>query len=497
MARIPGAHWCATSPVRASRASAGWCATSPAHASPASAGRKRSAAELLDLVDAQELNKLFKDFAVSLAKIPEESADAAALIEARWNKLGLDAAAGGSLRPAGRRNVMAHLLHVAFEGDSAWLERVIISEAHFGCNATQLMKDAARRASRESMVKGLQNGTPHFAAMKAIDRCRAATVTVPTLVDRMQMTMLQQKVEKIEQKVDQKATMAPAAPQPETEGELQVPDGMADVRPGEQLPFPRIQASSCPGRTSGLDKASSQDAVEHRSGGGGCVLAVADGHGEGGEAVAKALALTAAERVARHHVLSDEDWAKLFADLQQSVSHEIGGSTLSVVHVAREFVSLAWVGDTQMLVLLRDGAWQLTPKHVLSEPGELQIVQANGGRVVDVHKKLPDQSDVVVRRLLGGGGDRLTGLTVSRSLGDKDYPALHRAPTTWRFRRADVAAVWAATDGLWDVAGTCVQEVVSTLSAEKLVMMARASWLHQTGGVAADDITVATIQPDA
>lgn len=212
--------------------------------------------------------------------------------------------------------------------------------------------------------------------------------------------------------------------------------------------------------------------------GGALVVAVFDGHG--GAAVAEHAARHTLEAVgtALASALRGEVfWRRVFERID--LAAPACGSTATLLLLRDGVLSLAWVGDSRVLLVTDRGCRVLTADHRIGRESERRRVEAAGAVIVPPYVVDP------------GTGN---GLMVTRALGDRELRRVGILPepeTASRHLEPGDMALIAATDGLWDVAGdeevaTVCREAAPQVAASRLVAL-----VGERGG--ADNVSVALV----
>lgn len=237
------------------------------------------------------------------------------------------------------------------------------------------------------------------------------------------------------------------------------------------------------------------------------LVAVFDGHGEGGHHVAGQVKRIFEKQAAS--IASDPSGPaaglhRVFAQCQATLESQedlcgFSGCTASVAVIDpdAQTATLAHVGDSTLVVARCGAVVWATEDHKLEGEAERRII-ANGGEVREAAVR---GSTLCVRRVFAKSSE-FPGLAMSRALGDLEACRLgvlpHPEVVTIPFDR-DCALV-VASDGLWDVmpreaaAARATSAANADAVARSLVVEARALY---PGGGDVDDITAVVVLPRA
>jgi serine/threonine protein phosphatase PrpC len=178
---------------------------------------------------------------------------------------------------------------------------------------------------------------------------------------------------------------------------------------------------------------------------------------------------------------------------ESTINAEMSGSTCTVVFqpLDRKEITVAHVGDSRAIMMLRGGACQdLTEDHKPNLPGEKERIEKAGGRVV-----FDGYFNHRVFTRDGRGG-----LNMSRALGDT---VAHKAGVTATPETKTVQltgkeeALIICTDGVWEFIES--EEAVKLVhkyprdkvqsAAEELAKQSWDKWIEDSDGEVSDDIT--------
>ncbi|MFZ6035636.1 MAG: PP2C family serine/threonine-protein phosphatase [Patescibacteria group bacterium] len=142
----------------------------------------------------------------------------------------------------------------------------------------------------------------------------------------------------------------------------------------------------------------------------GWIAGLFDGHG-GSEGSAEAARLFAEELAAiREFSLTDEYLTDLFRRVDQALTGKNGGTTALVVIRSGDDCTCAVAGDSQCLMLEKEGALVINEPHDLTNDEERARIVQTGGRIINRHG---------IDRV---ANDTFTGsLMVTRALNDPEY----------------------------------------------------------------------------
>lgn len=166
---------------------------------------------------------------------------------------------------------------------------------------------------------------------------------------------------------------------------------------------------------------------------------VADGHGNGGEFYSERASQAIISEIGKfENKMTEDDFDKLFneADLHVSEIIEPGGTTMSVVMLEKDRIRGAYVGDSDIKLVGKDGLITgLSEPDRLNNPTEKERVEQTG-------------MTVMRNRVYAAG----KGINITRAIGDFDFrPAL--IPTPHKFsidiHPADKYLL-VASDGFWE-----------------------------------------------
>jgi serine/threonine protein phosphatase PrpC len=179
---------------------------------------------------------------------------------------------------------------------------------------------------------------------------------------------------------------------------------------------------------------------------------VADGHGKGGEFYAERATQSIVDQIGKHEgVIGEDEFVNFFngADIDTSEIIEPGGTTMSVVLLEKNHLKGAYVGDSDIKLIGKDGLITgLTKQDRLSNKEEMDRVVKTGA--------------MVVRNRVYAAG---SGINITRTIGDHDFkPALIPTPHTFEIEihPADKYLL-VASDGFWD-AGEGIEKEGKVLS---------------------------------
>lgn len=228
------------------------------------------------------------------------------------------------------------------------------------------------------------------------------------------------------------------------------------------------------------------------------VVGVFDGHGDEGH-TASALACTLAQESLTRLFLSDykdgkmEDYLRLVFELMgnrldKDPCSDDSGTTATIAIVYDSEVTVGHVGDSCGILISsktgysRPSARHVTPMHRTLYPTEAARIERAGGLIMD--------SYVVDKET------KRKGISVTRTLGDRD---MHKngcisVPEiqTLRLEPSDIAII-VATDGLWDVEGFVVRDVLTAAQEQDPQVINQLLMNQATESGPADDCTIATL----
>jgi len=189
--------------------------------------------------------------------------------------------------------------------------------------------------------------------------------------------------------------------------------------------------------------------------------------------------------------------------LEETPPHRLdideSGTTATIIFATPTDIYLANLGDSRAIAGQKktDGTFvvvDMSFDHLLSVESEMQRVVAHGGRVMPV---LDSRGRAVGPPRAWLQNKDVPGLMVSRSLGDRIGKGIgvSAEPYVTHMKKANVAFVIAASDGLWEVmtGADAVAFVANAIGrhenlSEILCVEARRRWILQEGAVM-DDIS--------
>lgn len=192
------------------------------------------------------------------------------------------------------------------------------------------------------------------------------------------------------------------------------------------------------------------------------LLAVFDGHG--GALVADRAAARTCEVVATALAGGGDAgiWPGVFGALDADIPD--CGSTATIVLIARDRLTAAWVGDSRALLVTAADCHVLTPDHRIGRLDERWRVVAAGAHIDPPYVMHPFSGQ---------------GLMVTRTLGDQALREIGIVPVpevTERRLTGHEVAVVLASDGLWDCvddeeAADAVRSAAPDVAAARLVAL--------------------------
>jgi serine/threonine protein phosphatase PrpC len=201
-------------------------------------------------------------------------------------------------------------------------------------------------------------------------------------------------------------------------------------------------------------------AVAAEVAGGHLLVAVFDGHGGAFVADQAAARACGVVEAALARGAGDEAWPAIFAELDADAP--ACGSTATMVLIARDRLTAAWVGDSRAVLVTAGGCRVLTPDHRIGRLDERWRVVAAGAEIDPPYVMDPHSGQgLMVTRTLGDRGLRQVGIVPVPEVVELDLAG-------------DELVVVIASDGLWDCvddeeAAELVRGVPPAVAAARLV----------------------------
>lgn len=227
------------------------------------------------------------------------------------------------------------------------------------------------------------------------------------------------------------------------------------------------------------------------------VMGVFDGHGEEGHK-ASALACSFAQETLQKLFSSDykdgnmQDYLRLTFELMSNLlfkdsCSDDSGTTATIAILYDSELVIGHVGDSCGIVISKNGysrpnARHVTPMHRTIYPTEASRIESAGGLIIDGY--------VVDKET------RRKGISVTRTLGDRDMhkngciavPDIH----VLRLDSNDICIIL-ATDGLWDVEGLVVRDVLTAAQEHDALVINQLLLNQAMKSGPKDDCTIATM----
>lgn len=149
------------------------------------------------------------------------------------------------------------------------------------------------------------------------------------------------------------------------------------------------------------------------------------------------------------HMKGLESFSKIFKRAFEKINKTIidrnfsKGTTAAVIWLRHDYLYVANLGDSSIIVVLQNGKYILAREHTASCLEERQRVKRSGGEIEEVNNETPY---IVLPRRRGPN----LGLRPSRTLGDQIFEKIGKIsePTVTRYRASDVAHVVLMSDGI-------------------------------------------------
>lgn len=415
--------------------------------SPFPAPRKRSAEAIEFVADIAMIQKVFAIVATGIVEQSLQPGSIENILDQYWEAMGFTSM---NLKPHGAAVVKAHLINFACESTKEFYEtlpRLRDDWLPTGFTPDNLIDKCGVKFNNQ-LAKGVENGTPHWLAIKAF--VGQGLNTLQTLCGRIRADKQEERIDKLEREFEEVKDLLSIADKKKGPTAMDVAqDAEAETAASassEASPAtPSMIQSSTAGWVRQATKTNQDSIVTSPT----CAV-LCDGNGECGHLVSRYVATKLCAALSGSPLVSLDEMNQLLKEVDAALLAEAGeranhsGTTVSIILLDQESIGVYWIGDSQILYQTEAGAYHKTGKHSLQCETERALVQAQGGRLIG------DGS-----RLLGDGFNT----NLSRSMGNFSFKGIGKTASMAKLTRKGTKRIWVASDGIWD--GQTDYEVVT------------------------------------